>query len=145
MSNTTHKLAGLAALLFATAGLSALDAGAGQQDLRLQTRPGAVKQLQVKPQLKAAPAKAKSQEIACPHYNVKVEMITPLPQAWWYTPATKALHGVKVMTVAGKTTLGCVYGKPGQRQPTLMRHPPAGLPNCIANQAQKKFVCTSIK
>ncbi len=144
MSNKTSKLAGLAALLIATAGLSALDAGAGQQDLRLQTKPGAVKQHQIKPQLKAAP-QPKGEEIGCPHYNVKVEMITPLPQAWWYTPATKALHTVKVMTVAGKTTLGCVYGNPGQRQPTLMRHPPAGKPNCIANKAQKKFVCTSIK
>ena len=148
MSNTTPKLAGLAALLFAVASLSttpvAEGAGAGQQDLRLQTKPGAVKQLQVKPQLKAVP-QPKGEEIGCPLYTVKVEMITPLPQDWWYTPATKSVSELKVTTVAGKTTLACIYGNPGHRRPSLMRHPPAGKPNCIANNAQKKFVCTSIK
>ena len=155
MSNKTLKFVGLAALLFTTANaLSAIDAGAGQQDLRLQTKPGTVKPLQVKPQqvkpqqvkprLQAAPP-AKSEQIACPLYNVKLEMVTALPQNWWYTPTTKSVSELKVTTVAGKTTLACIYGKPDDRRPSLMRHPPAGLPNCVANNAQKVFVCTSIK
>lgn len=150
MSNKTLKFVGLAAIFFTAANaLSAIDAGAGQKDLRLQTKPGTVKQLQVKPQqveprLQAAPP-ARSEQIACPLYNVKLEMVTALPQNWWYTPTTKSVSELKVTTVAGKTTLACIYGKPDDRRPSLMRHPPAGLPNCVANNAQKAFVCTSIE
>ena len=115
MSNKTLKFVGLAALLFTAANaLSAIDAGAGQKDLRLQTKPGTVKPLQVKPQqvkprLQAAPP-AKSKQIACPLYKVKLEMVTALPQNWWYTPTTKSVAELKVTTVAGKTTLACIYG-----------------------------------
>lgn len=68
----------------------------------------------------AAPAAADT--IECPHSQIRREVTTALPSGWWNTPIVNSLTEARVITIAGRVALQCIYGPAG----SIQRYAPEG-------------------
>lgn len=80
----------------------------------------------------AAPVAADT--IECPHAQIRREVTTPVASGWWNTPIVNALTETRVVTIAGKTALQCVYGPAG----SIQRHAPEG---ATCRSVGRRFEC----
>ena len=82
----------------------------------------------------ALPAFAETR-VKCPLQKAKRTITDNLPNGWWTTPIVDRLSQTKVMNIAGKPALLCVYGKAG----SIQRNAPA---NQKCRAVTGGFVCS---
>ncbi len=75
-------------------------------------------------------------QIDCPLSQVRREITTQLPSGWWNTPMVSRLSDTRVIQIAGRPALQCIYGAAG----SIQRNSPNGQ-TCSANA--RGFTCVS--
>jgi hypothetical protein len=76
-------------------------------------------------------------QIDCPLSQVRREITTQLPNGWWNTPMVSRLSDTRVIQIAGRPALQCVYGTAGR----IQRNAPDGQ-TCTVNA--RGFTCVII-
>ncbi len=84
-------------------------------------------------------AQAQDVHIPCPFDQVRTEVTTRLPDAWWSTPQVGRVVDVRVQAIGGRPTLVCAYQAFGAAAAVMRAFPP-GAQGC--RPQGQGFVCS---
>jgi len=78
-----------------------------------------------------------AETIRCPLTQARRTITDDLPSGWWTTPIVSRLSEAKIVTIAGRKALQCVYGSSGR----IQRNTPRGKSCRVVRN--RYFVCRS--